>query len=622
MRLAPGTILRDKYQIVGKLDEDGGGEVFEARHVDLAGRYAIKFLCEGGIRNALLVDALRREALATSELTTPGIVRVYDLDQAPDGSPFIVMEYLHGQDLGRVIRQMGPMVLTDVVAIVEAIASPLGEAHRRGIFHGDLTPENVFLLDADTDRHARVKLLDFGVARIRARAGGIVRDAGAHGPLAPEQRQGRDWEIDERTDVFAVGAIAYTLVSGRAPFSPGRASMAGRAVVTEEPAPLAAPPAVAAAVARAMSPHRDGRFRSVIDFAHALRAAVSGASPRASGVRSTRLGATPPVPVPTLHQPTDRVRVSAVSWKKTLAAAVGCGAAILLGAVVLKKMTHASRSVAPVAAEVAHVQPAPIQPPPIPPLPAPPVAPAASARPPIAAASARQTLPASDASGGEQRHHHRSPHAGMTDEARHEMEASYQKATRAFDVGNYDEAIAAYKQTYELGGDAPMLYNIAQALRLSQRPDEAVVYYRRYLGRAPTAANAGEVRTKIAELGGEGASATLVKTSAVTAARSPFDCHWPDHAAAGKAVDVACSDVDPQTPVAKASVLYRVAGPGPFAPVELVKGERGSYRGSVPAAAVTPKGLEIYFEGRRATGEAVTQNGSAGRPNGIVVAPL
>ena len=181
MRLAPGTILRDKYKIVRQVGEDGAGDVFEAQHVDLAGRYAIKFLCEGGIRNALLLDELRREALATSVLTHPGIVRVYDLDQAPDGSPFLVMEYLNGQDLGRVIRQVGPMALSDVAVIVEAIASPLEEAHRRGIFHGDLTPENIFVLDAEADTHARVKILDFGVAKIRARVGGLVRGASGRG---------------------------------------------------------------------------------------------------------------------------------------------------------------------------------------------------------------------------------------------------------------------------------------------------------------------------------------------------------------------------------------------------------------------------------------------------------
>jgi tetratricopeptide (TPR) repeat protein len=88
----------------------------------------------------------------------------------------------------------------------------------------------------------------------------------------------------------------------------------------------------------------------------------------------------------------------------------------------------------------------------------------------------------------------------MSADDKREMEQTFQKATRAFDLGNYEEAITAYKRTYELGGDAPMLYNIAQALRLAKRPDEAVTYYRRYLERAPAAANRADVRARIAAL--------------------------------------------------------------------------------------------------------------------------
>jgi len=204
----------------------------------------------------------------------------------------------------------------------------------------------------------------------------------------------------------------------------------------------------------------------------------------------------------------------------------------------------------------------------------------------------------------------------MTDAARHEMELSYQKATRAFDVSNYDEAIDAYKKTYELGGDAAMLYNIAQALRLSKRSAEAVVYYRRYLDRAPTAANADEVRAKIAELGGT--SPSKAAAGAVSpAARAPLDCRWRDHVQAAKPVDISCSD--PQTPVAKVILFYRVSGAGPFAQVEMTKAARGSYQGSVPGAAVSPKGVELFVEGRRASGETAAQSASASRPSEVVV---
>jgi hypothetical protein len=510
MRLGPGTILRNKYRIIRAVGERGDGDVFEAAHVDLAGRYAVRLLCEGGIRNAVLLDALRREALATSRLTHPGIVRVYDLDQAPDGSPFIVMDYLSGQDLGRVIRDKGPMALSDVVAIVEATASPLGAAHREGIIHGDLTPASVFVLDADADTHARVKILDFGVAKIRAQAGGIVRDAaprGASGYVASER------EVDERTDVFALGAIAFALIGGRAPPPSPRATMSGALASSEPAQPLAAPPAVAAAVSRAMNPRREGRFASVTDFAEALRQAVSKSPARTSGVRPARLGATPALPVPTLHARAARAR-SSTGLRKIIAAAVGCGLAIVLG---VRLFTHRSqpRASAPRVLAQAIDHPRAAAPP------APKRALAVVAPAPVAAAAApvsvaRPSPSPHDARESDVHHHHPSPHAGMTEAARREMEKAYQKATRAFDIESYDEAIVAYKQTYELGGDPPMLFDIAQALRLSKHPDEAAVYYRRYLDRAPAAPNRDEVRARIAELTGASPPSTPAKAAAKT----------------------------------------------------------------------------------------------------------
>ncbi|HTA18727.1 MAG TPA: protein kinase [Polyangia bacterium] len=491
MRLGPDTILCDKYRIVRALGERADTDVFEARPVDRAGRYAVRLLCEGGIRSMVLLDALRREALSASALNHPGIVRVYDVDQAPDGSPFIVMDYLSGQDLDRVLRDTGALALSDVVAIVEAIAAPLGEAHRQGIIHGDLTPASVFVLDADADTHARVKILDFGVARIRAQAGGIVRDAGAPGYVAPE-RQGRSSQVDERTDVFALGAIAFALIGGSAPSV--RAATGGHAAVSETARPLPAPPAVTAAVARAMNPRREGRFVSVTDFAQALRQAVSALPARVSGARPARSGATPAVPVPTLRAQAERARPS-TGLHKTLAVAVGCGLAIVLGVRVFSHRPASRQVIANPSSE----RPAAIAPPS--PKPAAvavastpvavPVTPASVARPPSAPREARENAV---------HHHHPSAHAGMTEAARREMEEAYQKATRAFDIERYDEAIVAYKRTYELGGDPPMLYDIAQALRLSKHPDEAAAYYRRYLDRAPAAPNRDEVRARIAEL--------------------------------------------------------------------------------------------------------------------------
>jgi hypothetical protein len=231
---------------------------------------------------------------------------------------------------------------------------------------------------------------------------------------------------------------------------------------------------------------------SVTDFAQALRHAVSLLPARASGVRPARSGATPPVPVPTLREQTERARAS-TSLQKTVAAIVGCGLAIVVGVRVFTHRSAAPRVIANTSIERprAVAPPAPKRVPAAPTPVAAPVAPVSVARQPSAPREAREN---------EVHHHHPSAHAGMTEAARREMEEAYQKATRAFDIERYDEAIVAYKRTYELGGDPPMLYDIAQALRLSRHPDEAVTYYRRYLDRAPSAPNRDEVRARIAEL--------------------------------------------------------------------------------------------------------------------------
>jgi serine/threonine-protein kinase len=500
MRLAPGTILRGKYQIVGKLDGSSDGDVYEAREVDGGARRAVKVLSLVVPPGAARIDELRRDAMAASAgagpgaAGHPGIVRVYDVDETPEGSLFLVTELLRGQSLARLIAA-GPLALSDVAIIIEAIAAPLDDAHRRGLVHGELTPENVFVLDAGSDSRAIVKLLDFGVAGLRAKAlgGEHVHASGAAPFLAPERRAGRErpTPIDACGDVYSLGAIAHAMIS-------------------------VAPPAVAATVTRAMSRDRETRFGSVVELARALRSAVSPA--RVSGVTPTPAPMPVPaavrriashsapvgVPVSVAPAPTDRV-VAPPGTRKLVATAVGGALAIALAAFLIPHRAPPPPPERPAAAMVA---PTPPRPTPAPPAAAsPPPAPVTPS--PNAVAAGNLTLPASAPAV----HRPRSAHAGMSEAAKKEMKASYQKASRAFDLRNFDEAIEAYKRTYELGGDAPMLYNIAQALRLSQKSDEAVLYYRRYLARAPKAKNRDEVLGRISEL--------TTKPNAQPTAKSP-----------------------------------------------------------------------------------------------------
>jgi serine/threonine-protein kinase len=473
MRLAPGTILRGKYQIVGELDGSGDGEVYEARELVSGAHRAVKVFREVVPPSAAWLDDLRRATMAASsgvganDLGHPGIARVFDLDTTPEGSPFLVTELLRGQTLARLIAA-GPIALSDVAIIIEAIALPLDDAHRRGLFHGELTPEAVFVLDAGADTHALVKLLGFGVAGMRPQLGGGAAHATPF--LAPERHAGRQGPIDARGDVYSLGAIAHAMIT-------------------------VAPPPVAAAVTRAMNREPAARYGSVLELARALRMAVSPA--RVSGVTPTpapaaaRRSTSQAVPAAVPHAPTDRV-VAPASARKLVATAVGGALAIALAVLLIPRRAHTPPPARPTAAQLTSTAPpptpapvAPSTPPAVPAAPPPATPPAAVLPLPAPAPAIRRP---------------RSAHAGMSEAAKKEMKESYQKATRAFDLRNFDEAIEAYKHTYELGGDAPMLYNIAQALRLSQRSDEAVLYYRRYLARAPKAKNRDEVLGRITEL--------------------------------------------------------------------------------------------------------------------------
>lgn len=299
MQPSVGTVLQGKYEIVRRIGGGGMGEVYEARHARLAGRYAIKFLSQGGIENAEMLERFRREALVTSALAHPGIVQVFDFDQAPDGSPFLVMEFLNGQDLSYVLSQGARLPLADVASIVDQIASALTAAHRREIVHRDLKPQNVFVLYADADQASRIKIVDFGIAKIRSETGRLTHESSVMGTpqyMAPEQALGHVGEIDARTDQFALGAITYEMLAGQPAFTGDSLAAVVYQIVHATPPALKTLPKsvhreVSAVLGRALSKTREERFSTVTEFAHAFRRALGPALRSAPAVQAgTDLG--------------------------------------------------------------------------------------------------------------------------------------------------------------------------------------------------------------------------------------------------------------------------------------------------------------------------------------------
>ncbi|MFP2910827.1 serine/threonine-protein kinase, partial [Pyxidicoccus sp. 3LFB2] len=271
-----GTVLRDTYQIVGVLGRGGMGTVFLANHLRLPGRQvAVKVLRnDTGLGKDVFVR-FRREAEITSRLGHPNIVEVLDFDTLEDGSPFLVMECLRGQPLSRRLRR-GPLTLDEVFSIARQMGSALQAAHHAGIVHRDLKPGNVFLVPTEVGGVAmeHVRLLDFGISKVLDSQsintqGGIL--LGTPQYMAPEQAQGKNQEVDPRTDIFSFGCMVYEMLARRLPFKDGPLPELIYRIVYDPPDRLESlvfgvPAHVVAAIDRALEKKPEDRYPDVGSF--------------------------------------------------------------------------------------------------------------------------------------------------------------------------------------------------------------------------------------------------------------------------------------------------------------------------------------------------------------------
>jgi len=274
-----GAVIADTYIIEALIGQGGMGSVFLASHNRLPGkRVAIKML-HVELNDDDVIARFRREATIATQLDHPNIVRVDDFNVHEDGTPYLVLEYLEGESLAQRLKQ-GPMPLDQVMSIMRMVGSAIAAAHQLGYIHRDLKPQNIFLVPTELDGHLVevAKVLDFGISKMRNSSTVKTQEntlLGTPQYMAPEQATGQHASVDERTDVFALGAIVYEMLTGKPAFSGENIPAVVFQVVYEQPPSLAeaaldTPPEVVAAVERAMQKQSDDRFPTVSAFIEAL----------------------------------------------------------------------------------------------------------------------------------------------------------------------------------------------------------------------------------------------------------------------------------------------------------------------------------------------------------------
>jgi serine/threonine protein kinase len=274
----PGEVLAGKYRVERILGNGGMGVVVTATHLDLGESRAVKFMLPSSSSDSIAVERFFREARAAASLKSDHVVRVHDVGRMDGGIPFIVMEHLEGTDLGRLIKEQGPLPVSTAVDYLLQACDALAEAHASGIVHRDLKPANLFLA-VDADGSKRLKVLDFGISKLAgadpvADITGTDAMIGSPFHMSPEQmRSSRD--VDHRTDIWSLGVILYQLLTGSYPFKGDNRLSVMLAVAQEPPAPFSSypvevPQALGDAVLRCLDKDRERRFSDVNELAIAI----------------------------------------------------------------------------------------------------------------------------------------------------------------------------------------------------------------------------------------------------------------------------------------------------------------------------------------------------------------
>jgi serine/threonine protein kinase len=332
-----GQVLSGKFRVERVLGVGGMGVVVAATNLDLGQLVALKFMLRAALAYPDNISRFEREARAAVRLRSDHVAKVMDVGRLDDGAPYMVMEFLEGQDLDRVLRTAGPLPVPTAVDFVLQAAEAIAEAHALNIVHRDLKPKNLFVTQR-LNGEPLIKVLDFGVSKL---VGGedlsltaTTQVLGSPSYMSPEQlRASRD--VDQRTDIWALGAILYELLTGSVPFPAATLTQLTAMVISEPPRPIETlradlPDTLRDVIMKCLEKKAVDRFQTVADFAAALApfappSSVALATTRMSGglgasssSRLSAVGSGANTPTPT-ERPSIRAPGSStdVAWDRT-----------------------------------------------------------------------------------------------------------------------------------------------------------------------------------------------------------------------------------------------------------------------------------------------------------------
>jgi serine/threonine protein kinase len=325
-----GQILAGKYEVETVIGIGGMGVVVAARHVQLEQKVALKFLRPEAMQSKEAVERFLREARNAVRLRSEHVAKVIDVGTLETGAPYMVMEFLDGADLSQVVEATGSISIDEAVHFVLQASEAIAEAHSLGIIHRDLKPQNLFVTRR-VDGRPLVKVLDFGISKTLDSQSGLslTRTSSIMGSplyMSPEQMRSTK-NVDQRSDIWALGVILYELLTGRVPFEAEAVPELCLKVVQDPAEPPKSlrpeiPEGLNAVVLKCLEKDTAHRFANVAEFAEALEPYSPLARGASERIASTlHLPSRPPmVSVPAVGSSSNpKIGTGGTAWGKTQA---------------------------------------------------------------------------------------------------------------------------------------------------------------------------------------------------------------------------------------------------------------------------------------------------------------